>query len=44
MKMQIMGYLDEFYTYTLLLGAVFYFVLLKKTWDLYIEVFHVEGH
>lgn len=30
MKMQITGYLDEFYNYILFLGAVFYFVFIKK--------------
>lgn len=44
MKMQITGYLGEFYSYTPFLGAVFYFVFLKETWGLYIEVFHLEGH
>lgn len=44
MKMQIAGYLDEFYSYTFFLGAVLYFVFLKETWGLYIEVFHLEGH
>lgn len=44
MKIQITGYFDEFYNYTFYLGVVFYFVFLKETWDLYVEVFNLEGH